>query len=345
MADIKFDINNLDGVILSKSEAVQKVLEELSKFLNAVESQNEDWAKLKDRLMSEAPYFLPKIQLAFVYYFSKLIDIKYIGSDDDVKSETTLKGKLKELDSFINSDSELIKYYKYLFSGESSIEGIAVNTVAKNFISDTLHVKHSLLGLSVNLQHSKNVTVEDFFKDIESIFEKDNEIQAFTNADVATQNSDPRIKLAGHLAKNVIGKKALKVPLGDGLVDNSYLDTLVDNLKDVSENLEKIKTELKNYLNEHSKDIITDDNAQATLKELSAIIYPVKEEPKEDKAEKKSDDKSEEVKEAINTENLTDALAINVANYLAGKITAAEFQQTDSQIRASEDQTLNETIF
>ncbi len=123
---------------------------------------------------------------------------------------------------------------------------------------------------------------------------------------------------------------------------------MIDNLKDVSKNLEKIKADLKNYLNEHSKDIITDDNAQATLKELSAIIYPVKEEPKEDKTEVKSNDKSEEgeeVKEAINTENLTDALAINVATYLAGKITAAEFQQTDSQIRASEDQTLNETIF
>lgn len=327
MAGAKNDsVKNRHDLLNAKAnspEELLKVATELRFFLEDVQSQNETWGKLRIKLYKKHPKFLQKVQIAFVYYYIRYLKQKYFRNEDFLNTADNSKKSLSAIKEELKKDN--YSYFSYLCTQSINAEENSPFKDTRDigtFLPSTIQLKQNILG-SQETVDIKNMSIDDFYRKLNSV--KDVEEDFLDFAKNAIFSNDPEEKLL-----------VILINLGDNLEKTGSVFQ-VDLTKETT-NFVKIYTKLSNDIKKKKfKDIVEKYNGKTFDKEtLTAFKQDLIDINKEVVAKK------EEAEENV---SLEDQLAMNMADYISGRISATDFQKKDQQIRKSVNMsTENDTL-
>lgn len=307
---------------------LKQVVEELKAFLKNLNSQNEMWNKLKNRLEKEEPVFIQKIQVAFVYYYVRYLKKAYFRDLDSLNNKNVAKKFIENIEKELTSDN--YKYFSYLLGQSETTENNSPfqgTKLAANFIASTIKLKSDSLNLKDMSTDISNMGIEDFYTDIANIKDDNEKMLDIMKERLTSKEAEKNfiidlIQIVRSLEKT---NSVFKIDLKDTDTELGKTFTEID----VSKRKEKIKDLVREYNNKVFDKKVTDE----FINKLCEIG-------------KKEDIKKEDTNRVANT-SLEDKLALNIADYITGRITASEFQKKDQEIRKNEEndnlQTLEET--
>lgn len=164
--DISDMAKQLEGVNAATLPELSGVTSALYSFLQMLESQDPNWQKLRHRLRIECPNFIPKVQYAFIYYYTKCLEKRFVPNNEVINSSKEFTKNMAELSNQITNGtgSEIFKYFKSLFSGNS--KAIEANELVVNFIEDTFEYQGDILGIKDFNSDPSHMTIEDFFSTV-----------------------------------------------------------------------------------------------------------------------------------------------------------------------------------
>lgn len=317
----------LNATATGPNELAQ-VTDELRSFLINLNSQDELWNKLKNRLEKEKSSFIQKIQITFVYYYSRYLKKKYLRDLDKLNNKTEAKKTIKGISEELTKDN--YKYFAYLLGQSETVEATSPfkgTKLAANFIAATIKLKSDSLGLEDTSTDINNMSIEDFYTDMSNI--KDDKEKMIDTLKERLNSKDAEknfiidlIQIVRSLEKT---NSVFKIDLKD--TDTDLGKTFAEI--DVSKRKEKIKSLVKDYTNKVFDKKVTDE----FINKLCDIG-------------KKEEKVKEEDNSRVANTSLEDKLALNIADYITGRITASEFQKKDQEIRGNKEvnlQTLEET--
>lgn len=318
MPDTKKDsIKNRHDLLNAKAnnpEELLKVATELRSFLENTQSQNESWGKLRLKLSKKYPSFLQKVQIAFVYYYIRYLKQKYFRNEDFINTADNAKKSLVALEEEIKKDN--FKYFLYLCSQSPNAEENSPFKETKlvgNFIPATLQLKQNLLNTK-GIIDVKSMSIEDFYKRLDDIKDDEEALLDFTKN--ALDSNDPEEQLLlilYNVAENL--EKTGSIFQIDLTKDNTKLAKAYSMISNTSKK--------KNFANtiEKYNGKTFDEKTLRDFKDALIDIGRTEEEPKKEESEENI--------------SLEDKLALNMADYISGRISASEFQKKDQQIRKS----------
>lgn len=325
-------IKDLNGVGSVNINELQKVASALLGFLMYIQSADEKWSNLKLKLESKCPEFLTKVQLTYVYYFTRCLELAYVPDSNTVGSAKELENSIKLLYNNINNSSvDAYKYYKEILSGgaTSYIEG---SILAESFIEELLSTyagtgREAMFHIGLDDINLRSISVQDFLKN--AIPELTNILAAEKISKEATeqieairQHEEPRVAFYGAILLYLRFLRLTK--------DKFHL-----KLREGSEIYEQYQI-LNPEDQEKVVEFIQECNATEDLKDadvLNKLVIALfeKEQPKQESQAFKSEE---------DERKLTDYRAILAAKYAAGRITAEELQQQDADLVAKFSSTI-----
>ena len=337
-------INNLNSVQGLTLGELQKTANVFYSFLKAIDSQEESWLKLKQRLDNEAPEFLIKVRIAFIYYYATVVSKAFIGTDDEIKNPKTFRANLLKLATFINSPAtNASDVFDKMFSGNT--KGIAANEIASHFIVDVFetHEKKALKDVIANFEANPDtMDPSDFFQEFSKVVQKHSDVSNkpdLIRKTVKHEVDSNKIEIKLYMGllrdlinsslngsaftKNILEKKVYKKYLEDMKDANAaseivaVIDQITDSFPDLTDN-ESYKGAIQAF---------------TTNDKILAILSRARH-----KEEDANDAETSSNAEAVEK----DLLAMNMADYITKRITAQEFQRRDAEIRAGQSQVLDE---
>lgn len=334
----KQSIANLDAVQAASLQELQAVTSSLYGFLTALDSQSEDWLKLKNRLNQEAPYFLKKVQVAFVYYFAKCLEKAYISTDAVIRAPKDLQTSLRSFGRYLTgAGNTAFRYFTYLLEGRAPNTSIEGNSIASVFIEDLFMLKASgenAVIKNVDFEPDINtLNLEDFFRFNKQKIKQINAAETpkeFTDAlrtyaNTAKSNEKPEIKLIGIVLDRIliaiIDHVDFRVDISEDSDAKRYLGKVKD--KDLKK---QYKEFIEKYNGSNFEDIEKYKELSADFSNTFFLATKIA-----------NENNTEEISESVNqdpelAEELEGLRAINATNYIMGRISAEEFQAKDAEI-------------
>ena len=343
MADNRFKVayqspekgmNDLNYVQSAKVEDLCKVASTFYGFLISLDSQEESWLKLKALLQAQAPYFIPKVECAFVYYMGICLQKAFVPDEDTIKSPKAMKDNFMDLYSALKANADAFKYFKYLFTGQRKGSAIGANEIAVNFIEDIFELHggeddRALIRISSS-HNAGELSIEDFFKTLAPELKTDSEEtdENFKKVREMRKSQEPYIALVAILMQKI----------WDGPNTDSSFYVNLKGEGEAAKLFKKLKTrdqeKFEKFCSKYQDTFITRANRGQIWNDLFDMVSPAK---------KQVDSKKEEAEAAVK-DKMESLRALNMTNYISGRITAEEFQAKDAEIRASSDLLLDETI-
>lgn len=319
------DRNNLLNATANNASEIEKVLTELQIFLKTINSQDSNWVKLRQRLNSEHPSFLQKIEIAYVYYYINYIKKAWFRDEDTLKNKDLFKASMNKLKSYLSDENS--RYFDYLMDESNTAES---NSPFKNtklvatFLRDLIETKKNTIGLGNSEINVEQMSIEDFFNAVKGIQGK----KRRESIDQALDAKDPEFNVLGRLMDLIESLSAVEGIFNIDLSKNEL--PVVQHLANVPN--ESIRNKLKNLIEKYNNKIIDESTREDFYKDIAEAL-------KDEKLERSKEESEKE----INT-SLEDKLALNIADYITGRISASEFQKRDQQIKSKEgvQQSLNE---
>lgn len=228
-------LNNVNAATVPE---LQEVTSSIYSFLQMLDSQDENWKKLRYRLQLECPNFIPKLQASFLFYYSKCLEKTFFPNDDVIKSPEKGKRYIQELIGHIreNSNKDFFQYFKHLFEGKAS--AFEANELVVNFLEDTFHFHETLLGMG-GLSSPSDMTVEDYFTNVANKINTEPEKKVVSNMLDAQTNENPIVRLHSRIVD------AIYSACRNGTAVNSALKGVKDRYSQTFDNKD---------LNRHVKD-------------------------------------------------------------------------------------------
>lgn len=359
MADsIKDTLNSFEDLVTwdgySQLTSVQekdlkKTVHFLYKTLKGLYSDVGDGSQIRNYLLKESNgagiIFLKKLQLSYVYYFAQ-----YLSQISEFRSATKKKSKeadLKAIESLFTSldtDDEYYKMFRDIVfenihqlpespfeEGSSSLSEFLSTALNKAKQLKEINVSDLSQGFDLNDLSQFELAVPDlpdyiaFQKKIWNNFDNLDQVQKFLAAiyNVALQqlvSADPE----DSTFKIIIRTKTH--PLLKDIVEEQLPNIEMNGLsllKNISKNLNNVTYQNGTLIIERS---VFSDFWNALIKSFT----------KDTKQEETS--KQEDIEADTPIEN---RLAVNIAEYMTGKISAKEFQKRDIKIRSEYGMSLN----
>lgn len=274
---------------------------------------------------------IAKVQIAYVYYYARYVELCVFGAKPDGHGrlkdpEAKLKREIFERDGLATSD--FTKMFIFLLEGNSGSNTYCFvqdhATMAAHFFESMVDLKGKMFKNAETMDGSKALTLDDFFTGHEVIpnFEDSSDTREFADSMLAKAKEDPLGALLAQLiaesAKTkYIGAEMPKIDSdGKSILDKLYKLALEkEGEKSLAENL------LAKYNEARKKDTETVQSALMSFgKDLRAN--------RKDREQKKDGDHKQE-----GPVKFEDELAMNMADYITGRIDAKEFARRDRQIR------------
>lgn len=259
--------------------------------------------------------YIKKLQIAYIYYFAHYLNLEIFGhgkskSYGDVKDAKELSGLLEE-----TLEKEEFKFFKFLLEENTTSPFYCFDqgkaATAANFIPAIFDLKPSIVGKSD--VDSEKFLIDDLFtkfKTVRDLPEHDKELKALVSefkekplssfiAEVLREAGE-LLKFGTTLSVNEFKVKPLSLLLKAAKAkDEKFVDSVLDIVKANEADGEKLYSALSEYYLNYQKE-----------------------------QKEKNKQKTEEAQASFE-----DQLAMNMADYITGRITALEFQRRDRQIR------------
>lgn len=360
-AELDFTDVNACNDIIANAAAVQHeqllaVANMIRQFLVKVNSEDLFWRTEKKKYFNDkvGQIFLQKLAIAYVYYYTKGLEVKYFKNKLAVTSEATnavrkffedirntpdykfFVSLLKDEGTFVPNGT----FGKGCKTASTFIDGVRTSNIAQNILqSDS--TRTDSLNLDDLMSNFSNIQVKDGRVDLSEI--KDFLFDADSQEDV---DGITRFYLNFYalVAYNYDNRSSFTINLDN---PESFFCTAIQNLSKRSGGDKKIypidmgkvvKDSLESQgLVGHPLDMSTRGAVNDVLSKLKASLTEVKEKLNSAKQNK---DKPKQQASVEEDKDLVNQLAMNMADYMTGKIDANTFQSRDFQIRHSNGQSM-----
>lgn len=326
---------NLLNATSNVSTGLKEVLQVLYGFLMSISSTNPWFVELRKELDEQDPTFLQKIKITYIYYYVNYIKAQYHFKQDYMKDPEKAKQELGNLSTFLEGKES--QYFLYLLDDSKSTEEYSPfkdTELASAFLKGIFKI-HSEMFRNGDSKDIKNATMEDFFKDLGSLSKEKNISTRTKGLAKWIESSDPAIKTMALLGSEAdlatYGHTAIHIDLKD---IQTEVGDWFNHIKD-----REVKSWIFSFWEKFDNQKMTDELHSVYTEESVKLIGKIKE--KEDN--KKSDEPKHE--DTFVQPNIEDKLAMNMADYITGRISASEFQKRDQLIKSSKGsiQNLEET--
>lgn len=333
LEDPREGISYLEGVNSANITELSKVVAVLHSFLVKISSTDDEWNLLRSCLDKSVPCFLPKIRLTFLYYFSKCLEKQFLDKEDLIHAPKTSKSNLASLRTTISEDADgsrdLYIMFKEMFQDNVKHAGIKSNMMVAEFLEDTFEKQADLLGLKDGRILPSSMSVTDFFKTATETLKEDDPVEksmSFVVDGLKSQSCE--IQAFCSIFTNILAESAI-----DGTFRANAGGRLTKIINKISN--EDLRTAYHQLVEELNGNVITVDNRKDYLDKLFKLANDINGKLVKKETTEEPDNVSSSMK---------DLLAMNMADYISGKITAEDFQLRDEKIRSLNSQSLNETI-
>lgn len=274
-------LNNVNAATVPE---LQEVTSSIYSFLQMLDSQDENWKKLRYRLQLECPNFIPKLQASFLFYYSKCLEKTFLPNDDVIKSPEKGKKTIQGLAGHIKdaSNKDFFQYFKHLFEGKAS--AFEANELVVNFLEDTFHFHETLLGMDGSSSPS-DMTVEDYFTNIASKINTEPEKKVVSNMLIAQTNENLIVQLHSRIVD------AIYSACRNGTAVNSALKGVKDKYSQVFNNKD-LNRHIKDWVNnfiENSPGVIDTKKRDELITEVTEQLLISNQSENEDVNHENSD--------------------------------------------------------
>ena len=362
-AELDFTNVNACNDIIANAAAVQHeqllaVANMIRQFLVKVNSEDLFWRAEKKKYFNDrvGQIFLQKLAIAYVYYYAKGLEVKYFKNKLAVTSEAT-----SAVRKFFESiqDTPDFKFFVSLLKDEGTfvpngtfgkgcktastfIDGVRTSNVTQTILQNDVSIRIDSLNLDDLMSDFSNIQVgkddrvnlskvKDFLFDADKRDGVEGIVRLYLN-------------FYALVAYNYDNRSSFTVNLEN---PDSFFSKAIKNLSQRSRDPEKVypidmgkvvENSLKKQgLVGHPLDMSTSSAVNDVLSKLKISLAEVKE--KLDSA-KQNKDKPNQQDSVEDDKDLVNQLAMNMADYMTGKIDANTFQSRDFQIRHSNGQSM-----
>lgn len=354
------DVNACNDIIANAAavqhEQLLAVASMIRQFLVKVNSEDLFWRAEKKKYFNDrvGQIFLQKLAIAYVYYYAKGLEVKYFKNKLAVTSEATnavrkffedirntpdykfFVSLLKDEGTFVPNGT----FGKGCKTASTFIDGVRTSNIAQTILqSDS--TRTDSLNLDDLMSNFSNIQVKDGRVDLSEF--KDLLFDADSQSDVEGVTRF-YLNFYALVAYNYDNRSSFTINLDN---QESFFCTAIKNLSIRSNGDKKIypidmgkvvKDSLERQgLVGHPLDMSTSSAVNDVLSKLKASLAEVKE--KLDSA-KQNKDKPKQQASVEDDKDLVNQLAMNMADYMTGKIDANTFQSRDFQIRHSNGQSM-----
>lgn len=362
-AELDFTNVNACNDIIANAAAVQHeqllaVASMIRQFLVKVNSEDLFWRAEKKKYFNDkvGQIFLQKLAITYVYYYAKGLEVKYFKNKLAVTSEATAAVR-KFFESI--QDTPDFKFFVSLLKDEGTfvpngtfgkgcktastfIDGVRTSNVTQTILQNDASIRTDSLNLDDLMSNLKDVQVDkndrvnlskvkDFLFDADKRDGVEGIVRLYLN-------------FYALVAYNYDNRSSFTVNLEN---PDSFFNKAIKNLSDRSGDKGKaypidmgkvVENSLKKQgLVGHPLDMSTSSAVNDVLSKLKTSLAEVKE--KLDSA-KQNKDKPNQQDSVEDDKDLVNQLAMNMADYMTGKIDANTFQSRDFQIRHSNGQSM-----
>lgn len=319
---------NLLNATSNISSGLGGVLEVLYGFLMSISSTNLWFTELRKELNSYDPTFLQKIKIAYIYYYVTYMKVTYHFKEDYMKDSDKAKFEFgsQRIQQFLKDKKS--QYFFYLLNDSKTAEEYSPfkdTELAGAFLEGILKIHADLFKSEESSKDIKSATIEDFFKDLNTLSKENDHSQRLQGLSKWLQNADPAIQTITLLSVQIDTSKSTNAIVHIDLKDNqSQIGEWFQHIKD-----EKIKSLIFRFWEKYDGQKVTEDLFEKFNEDRSKLLTDIEEKKKPKQAE---NPKQEGV---FIQSNIEDKLAMNMADYITGRISASEFQKRDQSIRNS----------
>lgn len=362
-AELDFTNVNACNDIIANAAAVQHeqllaVASMIRQFLVKVNSEDLFWRAEKKKYFNDrvGQIFLQKLAIAYVYYYAKGLEVKYFKNKLAVTSEAT-----SAVRKFFESiqDTPDFKFFVSLLKDEGTfvpngtfgkgcktastfIDGVRTSNVTQTILQNDASIRTDSLNLDdlmnnfSNIQVDKNDRVDlSKFKDFLFDADKRDGVEGIVRL---------YLNFYALVAYNYDNRSSFTVNLEN---PDSFFNKALENLSNRSGDKGKaypidmgkvVENSLKKQgLVGHPLDMSTSSAVNDVLSKLKTSLAEVKEKLDSTKQNKDKPNQQDSVED---DKDLVNQLAMNMADYMTGKIDANTFQSRDFQIRHSNGQNM-----
>ena len=362
-AELNFTDVNACNDIIANAAAVQHeqllaVASMIRQFLVKVNSEDLFWHTEKKKYFNDrvGQIFLQKLAITYVYYYAKGLEVKYFKNKLAVTSEATTAVRkffegiqdtpdfkffvslLKDEGTFVPNGT----FGKGCKTASTFIDGVRTSNIMQTIFQSDDSTRTDSLNLDDLMNNFSNIQVDkddrvnlskvkDFLFDADKQDDVEGIVRFYLNFyALVAYNYDNRSSFTVNLENQA-----------------SFFYRAIKNLSTRSKGAEKLYPidmgkVVENSLKEHglvgrSLDMSTSSAVNDVLSKLKTSLTEVKE--KLDSA-KQNKDKLNQDQSVEDDKDLVNQLAMNMADYMTGKIDANTFQSRDFQIRHSNGQSM-----
>lgn len=329
--------NNLD--------TIQEVLDALYQIIHAMftgKLPNKVSNLMKEAMMTNEA-FISKIQFAYVYYYARYIELSLYGANPKTFGAISSNNVEAEISNTLASIMEDDRYrlLDYIMCQNAANKDTyrfdsSVTKMAAHFPKSVFDLKKKILNRSQ--ADAENLTADNFFEKYKSLPDQSYSVDRETIAKLI-YSKDPVDAFIAEVVSYLMKTKNLlnlgmKFPKNDIEKENTELGIYYKRALEVDKiNAEAIAAIVT------KGDLESEEGLNNVFRDLRAaeIDYYKSKQNKgkaNEKSQEKEDDKDAPKKEEA-TGSLQDQLALNMADYITGRISAEEFQKRDKQIRNS----------
>lgn len=330
---IKNAIKSLEAVSAATAPELSNVTKTFYSFLKLINTQDESWTKLRTRINREYPDFISKLQVAFVYYYAKLLEKCFLNTEEEIKSPKEFKSKIQEMKSFItSSNSNGSDLFDRIFSGKTP--GFEANELAKNFFESSFSLHKDLLKVNDFQLDPSNTSPLDYFKGPAKELSEKEKGDILKHISAVEKSEHPELRIYSMIVEYLFNTENLENTfVSTDLLNNNKFNDLLNSIKS-----REVKQFYRDFLSDLNATPITEDKRKEVLKQLADVSEVISPETKKEEKPKEE----EAVEHLKNGASERELLAMNMADYITGRITATEFQQRDIKIKSGQEMLLNE---
>lgn len=278
---------------------------------------------------------LAKVQFAYVYYYARWLELQTFGPKPDrhgrVKKPESTISKLYEAGEA--NDCKFTKMFSYILDENQAnsskyvfVKGHA-NTAA-HFLDSIYDLKSNMFNLNDGGTVEAAMTLDDFFKDHKGTLNiNDKEGRELCDSIFRNAKEDPLSALAAYLLRKT----------GEDEFVDAIMPKFDEDGKETADKLYAMALAKERIYAQSFKadyDKARNDGAEAVANAIGAFITNrATQKAKDAKASKEGDGKEKGGKKQEGPVKYEDELAMNMADYITGRIDAKEFARRDRQIR------------
>ena len=344
-------VNALNNASSVQSKDLGAIANIMSQFLKKINSTDNNYSELRTTYFDSltGKVFLQKLSIAFIYYFTEFLRVKYFKR----KIYKTAEQANTDLGNFIkditgeDAIGQCYKTYLTLLSGQDNLVPAKTFTgnvtMAHDLIRKILHT-----DICEKLMKSHDVPEEwgltEILDNISKIKPKNKKELTFDAYMKGLDNKDPVVRFVSALTASF---NAAWMSGNDKFVIEDKLEKDKDPfLSSIYEEMDEAKQKLvknalvNNNLWREALNFKTEGDAEDHFKKLHKAVSSLKDAGKKgDKTAKgkpgngSEQDLNDSIEQETEDPDKLNQLAMNMADYMTGRIDAQQFQNRDIEIR------------